>query len=104
MLIDLLHLSRNLRRSPASAVAAVLTLSLTLGAAASIFAIVDAVLLTAPPFTNPHALVIVGETPIDEPTAAPGAVRYDTFEAWREHAGSLASIEAFDGTNLTLTE
>jgi len=32
MLVDLLHLSRNLRRSPASAVAAIVTLSLTLGA------------------------------------------------------------------------
>jgi hypothetical protein len=47
MLVDLLHLSRNLRRSPASA----------------------------------------------------GAVSCATFEAWRERAGSLATIEAFDGTN-----
>ena len=104
MLVDLLHLSRNLRRSPASAVAAVLTLSLTLGAAASIFAVVDALLLTPPPFANPAALVIIGETPFDELTAAPRAVSYATFEAWRERAGSLAALEAFDGTNLTLTE
>jgi hypothetical protein len=47
--VDLLHLLRNIRRSPASAVAAVLTLSLTLGAGASIFAVVDAVLLTPRP-------------------------------------------------------
>src|ERR671925_2040020 len=98
MLIDLRHLLRNLRRSPASAGAPVLTLSLTLGAGASIFAVVDAVLLTPPPFANPDALVTVGETPIDEPTAAPRAVSYVTFEAWRERAGSLATIEAFDGT------
>ena len=62
MLVDLRHLMRNLRRSPASAAAAVLTLSLTLGAGASIFAVVDAVLLTPPPFTDPDALVTVGET------------------------------------------
>src|SRR5688572_15939731 len=104
MLIDLRHLLRRLRRSPASAAAVVLTLSLTLGAGASIFAVLDAVLLTPPPFTNPDALVTVGEAPIDEPTAAPRAVTYATFEAWREGAGSLATIEAFDGTNLTLTE
>jgi putative ABC transport system permease protein len=103
MLVDLLHLSRNLRRSPASAVAAILTLSLTLGAGAAIFAVVDTVLLTPPPFTNPDALVTVGETPINEPTAAPRAVSYATFEAWRERAGPVAIIEAFDGTNLTLT-
>lgn len=104
MLLDLLHLSRNLRRSPASTGAAIVTLSLTLGAGASIFAVVDAVLLTPPPFTNPDALVTLGETPIDEPAAAPRAVSYATFEAWRERAGSLAAIEASDGTNLTLTE
>ena len=105
MLIDLRHLLRNLRRSPASAAAAVLTLALTLGAGASIFAVVDAVLLTPPPFIEPDALVVVRETLIDQPaTSAPRAVRYATLEAWRERAGSLATIEAYDGTNLTLTE
>jgi hypothetical protein len=84
MRLDLLHLSRSIRRSPVSAAAAVLTLSLTLGAGASIFAVIDAVLLTPPPFTNPEALVTVGETPIDQPTAAPRTVRYATFEAWRQ--------------------
>ena len=63
MLIDLRHLLRNLRRSPASAAAAVLTLSLTLGAGASIFAVVDAVLLTPPPFADPDALVTARRDP-----------------------------------------
>jgi predicted permease len=104
MLIDLRHLLRNLRRSPASAAAAVLTLSLTLGAGASIFAVVDAVLLTPPPFTDPEALVTVGEIQPGEPASAPRSVTYATFEAWRERAGSLAAMEASDGTHLTLTE
>ena len=80
-----------------------LTLALTVGAGASIFAVVDTVLLTPPPFANPDALVTVGEVPIERPTAAPRAVSYATFAAWRERAGSLATLEAFDGTNLTLT-
>src|SRR3989442_10214579 len=104
MLIDLRHLLRTLRRSPASAAAAVLTLSLTLGAGTAIFAVVDAVLLTPPPFTDPDALVTLGEILPDEPASAPRSVRYATFEAWRERAGSLAAIEAYDSTNLTLTE
>jgi putative ABC transport system permease protein len=103
MLIDLLHLSRSIRRSPASAAAAILTLSLTLGAAASILAVVHAVLLTPPPFSDPDALVIVGETPMDQPDVAPRRVGYATFEAWRDRAGSLATLEAYDGTNFTLT-
>jgi putative ABC transport system permease protein len=104
VLLDLLHLSRSIRRSPVSAGAAVLTLSLTLGAGAAIFAVVDAVLLTPPPFANIDALVLVGETPLEEPSTTPRAVTYVTFEAWRERAGSLAALEAFDGTPLTLTE
>ena len=104
MFADVRHLLRNIRRSPASALAAIVTLSLTLGAGAAIFAVVDAVVLTPPPFANPDSLVIVGETPIDDRAAAPRAVGYRTFEQWRERAGSLAAMEASDGTNLTMTE
>ena len=50
---DLRRLSRSIRRAPATALAAVVTRALTIGAGASIFAVVDAVLLTPPPFANP---------------------------------------------------
>ena len=87
-----------------SALAAVLTLSLTLGTAASVFSVVDAVLLTPPPFADPGQLFTVGELPSDAPVAAvPRAVAYGTFEAWRDRARSMAAFEAFDGTNVTLT-
>ena len=104
MLIDLRHLLRNLRRSPASAAAAILTLSLTLGAGASIFAVVDAVLLTPPPFADPEALVKLGEILPGEPASASRSVGYGTLEAWRDRAGPLAALEGSDGTHLTLTE
>src|SRR5262245_24178839 len=103
MRLDVLHLARSLRRSPASAGAAILTLALTLGAGTSIFAVVKALLLTPPPFTNPAALVLVGERPLDAPPAQPRRVSYATLSAWRDRAGSLAALEGFDGTNLTLT-
>ena len=98
MPVDLLHLWRHLQRAPASAAAAVLTLALTLGAGGSLFAVVDAVLLTPPPFADPAALVTLGETPIDDLTSAPRAVSYATFQAWRDRAQTLAEIEAFDPT------
>jgi putative ABC transport system permease protein len=113
MRIDFLHLFRSLRRSPASAIAAVLTLSLTLGAGTAIFAVVDAVLLTPPPFTDPAQLYLVGEEPVDldgfietriNRGGPPRTVSYEHFEGWRETATSLAALEAFDGTNVTLTE
>jgi predicted permease len=104
MRTDVLHLVRSLRRSPISAAAAVVTLALTIGVGASIFAVVDAILLTPPPFVAPETLVLLGERPLDERVAAaPRAVPFGTFESWRGRAGALASLEAFDGTNVTLT-
>lgn len=103
MLTDLRHLWRSLRRSRASAAAAALTLSLTLGAGTSIFAVADAVLLTPPPFSRPHELYTVGEVPLSDQAAPRAGVPYATVEAWRGRARSLAALEAFDGTNLTLT-
>jgi putative ABC transport system permease protein len=104
VVVDLLHLMRNLRRTPAGALAAVLTLSATLGVGGAIFAVLDAVMRTPPALEDPAALVAIGETPLEEPNAAPRAVGYATFEAWRERSRSMAQIEATDGTNLTLTE
>ena len=103
MRVDLLHFLRTLRRSPASAAAAILTLALTIGAGTSIFAVVDAALFTPLPFAHPESLVTMGEVPLDDLAAAPRTVQYATFEAWRERAGSQASLEAIDGTNVTLT-
>lgn len=103
MLTDLRHLWRNLGRSRASAAAAVLTLSLTLGVGASIFAVVDAVLLTPPPFSRPHEIYAVREVPLDEQAAPRAGIPLSTVEAWRDRARSLSAFEAFDGTNLTLT-
>jgi predicted permease len=103
MRLDILHLFRSLRRSPASALAAILTLSLTLGAGAAIFAVVDAVVLTPPPFANPETLVLVRETPAGDAVVSPRATTFGTFEAWRQRAGEIAQLEAMDGTNLTMT-
>src|SRR5262249_28337209 len=101
---DVVHLLRHLRRTPASTAAAVLTLGLTLGAGATIFALVDATLLTPPPFANPDALVTLGEAPIAATVAgAPRMISFPTFEAWRARAGSLAALAAYDPTNVTLT-
>jgi putative ABC transport system permease protein len=103
MLTQLVYLARIVRRSPASALAAVLTLAVTLGAGASIFAVVDGVLLTPPPFTDPDTLVTIGETPLEDSGGAPRAIGYLTLQGWRDRARSLAVIEAFDPTFLTLT-
>lgn len=56
---DLRFAVRNLRKQPALALAAVLTLALGIGINAAIFSIVDSVLLAPPPFRDPGRVVII---------------------------------------------
>jgi putative ABC transport system permease protein len=60
-LSDMRHGTRMLRRSPAFAASAVLTLGLAIGATAAIFSIVDPVLLRPLPYPNPDRLAFVWE-------------------------------------------
>jgi predicted permease len=89
---------------PAGSAAAILTLGLTIGVGTAIFAVVDRILLTPPPYRDPDALVTLGEVTRDAPTTAPRPVTAGTFAEWRRTQGSLFSaLEAFDPTNLTLS-
>ena len=96
-------LSRSLRQSPFSAGIAVLTLALTTWAAASIFSLVDAILLTPPPFSDPGAVVVLRQTSAFAGTVSSVPVTYARLEEWRGQASALADIEGYDGTNATLT-
>ena len=99
---DLRRVARSLRRSPGSALAAIITLALTLGVGATIVAVMDQTVLASSSLSDPDTLVIAGEVPVRE-TASPRAVAFETLVRWREQAGSIASLEAVDGSNLTLT-
>ncbi|HVR98535.1 MAG TPA: ABC transporter permease [Thermoanaerobaculia bacterium] len=56
---DLGFAARNLRKQPALAFAAILTLALGIGVNAAIFSIVNAVLLAPPPFREPERVALV---------------------------------------------
>jgi predicted permease len=58
---DVRYAARQLRRTPALTVAAVLCFALGIGANTSIFSVVDAVLFRPLPFHDPNRLVLVGE-------------------------------------------
>src|SRR5579875_2995642 len=65
MFADLRFAARQLRKSPAFALAAILTLALGIGANTAIFSLLDQALLRSLPVRNPKQLVILEATPWD---------------------------------------
>jgi predicted permease len=95
---DVRYALRTLRRNPAFAAAAVLSLTLGIGANTAIFSIVNAVMLRTLPVDEPDRLVqIVRLTP-------EGARRlsYPIFEMLRDNARSLSGLFAQRATTETI--
>lgn len=89
---------RTFRRSPVFAGVAVLTLGLGLGAATSIFSVVQAVLLEPPPFRAPDRLVEVWEENRDEGWSHGTLSPADFFDV-RERVAALESAAGY-GTGI----
>ncbi|PYT82619.1 MAG: hypothetical protein DMG41_32910 [Acidobacteria bacterium] len=92
--------ARSLRKSPAFAGIAVLTLALGIGANTAIFSLVDAVLLRPLPYSDPSRLVWATE----HFGFGPSTVVSADFPAWKDGNHVFEQIGAFGGTvgaNLT---
>ena len=90
---DLRQAVRSLRKSPAFTLAAVLTLSLGIGACTTIFGAVDAVLLRSLPFRDLDRLFAISAVSPHCPdcdNATPGH-----YLALREHARAFASVAGY---------
>ena len=96
---DLRLAVRQLRKAPAFTAAAVLTLSLGIGANTAMFSVVDAVLLRALPFDDPGQVVHVWEAP------QPGqgnSVSVGVFRDWARHTTAFESLAAVAPGELNL--
>src|SRR5438876_1974540 len=87
--------ARSLRKSPAFAGIAVLTLALGIGANTAIFSLVDAVLLRPLPYSDPSRLVWATE----HFAFGPSTVVSADFPAWKDRNHVFEQIGAFGGTS-----
>ena len=100
---DVRYAVRSLRRSPVFATVAILTLALGIGANASIFGVLNAVLLRPFQFADADRLVVIHETVRAIKIGPQTAVNAAHFEEWRQHARSFEQIAIMREMSVTLT-
>jgi predicted permease len=82
MIDDVRFALRQLRTHPAFAVVAVLTLAIGIGTAAAMFGLIQGVLLSPPPYTDPDRLVLIRPARVDGQPYERGAT-VGQWLAWR---------------------
>lgn len=99
---DFKYALRTLRRRPAFTLAAAGTIALGIGANASIFTIVDGLLLTPLPYEDPDELVVVWSTNPERGFRRADVNPADAWD-WREGSRTLEDLAVFweDDFNLT---
>ena len=99
---DIRSAVRLLWRHPAFGGAAVLTLTLAIGATTAVFSLVEAVLLRALPFERPGALVRVSADLTGRESPDVGLSVAELFD-WRDRAGVFESVSGLYPINANLT-
>jgi putative ABC transport system permease protein len=94
LVADLRYGIRTLRRSPALAAAAVITLALAIGANTAIFSAVSAVMLRPLPFADPGRLVMLWEENPDFHWVQADAAPANVLD-WKEQSGAFTDVAAY---------
>jgi predicted permease len=89
---DLRFAARLFRKKPGITAIAALTLALGIGAASSVFSIVDAVLLRPLPYKDPQRLVAIWGYALHQRGMEKIFLPYTDFEEWSRSARSFASV------------
>jgi putative ABC transport system permease protein len=100
LLQDVRYAIRLLIRRPAFSIVAILTLALGIGAATSIFSVVDAVLLRPMPFPDPERLVLMG---IIGKNAGEFPLPDTDFQEWRQRNHTADAVAAYSEGPINIT-
>ena len=92
---------RALGRSPGFTLAALATFAIGIGANATVFGVVNAVLLRSYPFAEPDRLVALSETQKNE-NDRPFPIAPANFHDWRQQAKGFTAMAAVSNTDYTL--
>ena len=93
---------RSLLRQPTFTVVAVLTLALGIGANASIYSVIQALILTPPSIAAPEKVVAIWETLVDKRTE--GYISYLDLQDWRSRNQTFEEIAGYKPNGFVITE
>ena len=99
---DVVYGFRMLRKNPGLTIAAILTLSIGIGANTVIFSVVNAILLRPLTYENPERLVMIWEK-IPKFNVHEGRVSYPDFLDWKRQSQSTQNIAIFSSWGFALT-
>ena len=102
LLTDLHHGFRALRRRPAFALVAIITLGVGIGASTAMFSIANGVVLQPLPYPEPDRLVRIYDT-FAERNNMSGTSSPANFAEWREQARTFSAMAAYNNASLTYT-
>src|SRR5262245_54660507 len=102
LLQDVRYALRNLSRSKGFATVAILCLGFGIGLNATIFSVIDGVLLKPYPYTDPDSILVVGAE--KSKTGDEAGLSYLDMRDWNEANSVFSTIAAVSGRSLTISD
>jgi putative ABC transport system permease protein len=100
---DIRYAVRSLVHDRGVSTVVILCLSLGIGVNATLFSVIDGILIQSLPFTEPERLVILNETS-ERRGVRDAGVAYPTLRDWQERTTMFASMAATSGSSIALSD